>query len=45
MLFKLKNYLLIRAKNIFSLGRTFIHVVPHFLLTEEGKREKKTNRE
>lgn len=38
----LKNDFLVRAKTLFSLGKTFIHVVP---LTEEGRGEKKHNKE
>lgn len=45
MLFMLENDFLVRAKNIFSLGKTFIYVVPQFPPTEEGRREKKTKRE
>lgn len=41
----LKNDFSVRAKNIFSLGNTSIHVVPQFPLTNEGRGEKKTYRE
>ena len=45
MFFMLKNDLLVWARNIFALGKTCIHVVPHFLLTEKGRGEKKISRE
>lgn len=40
----LKKDFLVKAKNIFSLGETLIHVEPQFPLTEEGRREKKSSR-
>lgn len=30
---------------MFSLGKTCVRVMPHFVLTEEGRGEKKINRE
>lgn len=43
MLFMLKNDFLVRAKNIFSFGKTPIPGVPQFPLTEEGRGEKKNH--